>query len=126
MENIADFYREQAEEAAQYVNIGYKSIKIREFVIDLADMLGERYLVEYAVYNAFMSEFPSIEVSRNYFHTVCSRGFKCFTDETNKTWIDTKLVRDIKQRKRKVWYLTYWWKFSTCCRSLIADIVIDD
>lgn len=126
MENIADFYREQAEEAAQYVNIGYKSIKIREFVIDLADVLGERYLVEYAVYNAFMSEFPSIEVSRNYFHTVCSRGFKCFTDETNKTWIDTKLVRDIKQRKRKAWYLTYWWKFSTCCRSLIADIVIDD
>jgi len=107
MENIADFYREQAEEAAQYVNIGYKSIKIREFVIDLADVLGERYLVEYAVYNAFMSEFPSIEVSRNYFHTVCSRGFKCFTDETNKTWIDTKLVRDIKQRKRKAWYLTY-------------------
>ena len=52
MENIADFYREQAEEAAQYVNIGYKSIKIREFVIDLADVLGERYLVEYAVYNA--------------------------------------------------------------------------
>jgi len=126
MENIADFYREQAEEAAQYVNIGYKSIKIREFVIDLADVLGERYLVEYAVYNAFMSEFPSIEVSRNYFHTVCSRGFKCFTDETNKTWIDTKLVRDIKQRKRKAWYLTYWWKFSTCCPSLIADIVIDD
>ena len=126
MENIADFYREQAEEAAQYVNIGYKSIKIREFVIDLADVLGERYLVEYAVYNAFMSEFPSVEVSRNYFHTVCSRGFKCFTDETNKTWIDTKLVRDIKQRKRKAWYLTYWWKFSTCCRSLIADIVIDD
>ncbi len=126
MENIADFYREQAEEAAQYVNIGYKSIKIREFVIDLADVLGERYLVEYAVYNAFMSEFPSIEVSRNYFHTVCSRGFKCFTDETNKTWIDTKLVRDIKQRKRKAWYLTSWWKFSTCCPSLIADIVIDD
>ena len=126
MENIADFYREQAEEAAQYVNIGYKSIKIREFVIDLADVLGERYLVEYAVYNAFMSEFPSIEVSRNYFHTVCSRGFKCFTDKTNKTWIDTKLVRDIKQRKRKAWYLTSWWKFSTCCPSLIADIVIDD
>lgn len=126
MENIADFYREQAEEAAQYVNIGYKSIKIREFVIDLADVLGERYLVEYAVYNAFMSEFPSIEVSRNYFHTVCSRGFKCFTDETNKTWIDTKRVRDIKQRKRKAWYLTSWWKFSTCCPSLIADIVIDD
>ncbi len=126
MENIADFYREQAEEAAQYVNIGYKSIKIREFVIDLADVLGERYLVEYAVYNAFMSEFPSIEVSRNYFHTVCSRGFKCFTDETNKTWIDTKLVRDIKQRKRKAWYLTSWWKFSTCCPSLIADIAIDD
>ena len=101
MENIADFYREQAEEAAQYVNIGYKSIKIREFVIDLADVLGERHLVEYAVYNAFMSEFPSVEVSRNYFHTVCSRGFKCYTDDTNKTWIDTKLVRDIKQRKRK-------------------------
>jgi len=101
MEDIAEFYRELAEEALQYENIGYKSIKIREFVISLSELLGEHRLIEYAVYNAFLEEFPSIEVSRNYFHTVCSRGFKCFTDETNKTWIDAKHVRDIKQRKRK-------------------------
>jgi hypothetical protein len=101
MENIAEFYKEQAEEATQYVNIGFKSIKIREFVKDLSETLGERRLIEYAVYNAFLSEFPSIELSRNYFHTVCSRGFKCYVDDTNKTWIDTKLVKEIKERKRK-------------------------
>ena len=101
MEDIAEFYKELAEEAQQYENIGYKSIKIRDFVVELGELLGERRLIEYAVYNAFLEEFPSIEVSRNYFHTVCSRGFKCFTDDSNKTWIDTKQVRDIKQRKRK-------------------------
>ena len=101
MEDIADFYKEQAEEAAQYVNIGYKSVKIRDFVIDLSDVLGERNLVEYAVYNAFLNEFPTIEVSRTYFHTVCNRGFKCYVDDTNKTWIDSKMTKVIKQRKRK-------------------------
>lgn len=101
MEDIADFYRELAEEASQYKNIGYKSVKIREFVIDLSELLGERNLIEYAVYNAFLEEFPTIEVSRNYFHTVCDRGFKCFTDKSNKTWIDATHAKDIKQRKRK-------------------------
>ena len=101
MENIKDLYNEFAEEAAQYVNIGFKSTKIREFVSDLADVLGERHLVEYAVYNAFLSEFPTIEVSRNYFHTVCSSGFKCWVDQTNKTWIDSRITKDIKPRKRK-------------------------
>ena len=102
MEDIETFYNELAEEASQYVNIGYKSIKIREFVIDLSNVLGEPKLVEYAVYNAFLTEFPSIEVTRNYFHTVCSRGFKCFTDDSNKTWIDARHVKDIRSRKRKL------------------------
>ena len=102
MENIADFYAELAEEASQYTNIGYKSIKIREFVISLAETLGEPKLVEYAVYRAFISEYPEIEVTRNYFHTVCSRGFKCHTDDSNKTWIDTRHIRNIKQRRRKL------------------------
>jgi hypothetical protein len=100
MEDIESFYKDLAEEASQYVNIGYKSIKIRDFVIDLSNRLGEKTLVEYAVYNAFLSEFPSISVTRNYFHTVCSRGFKCYTDPTNKTWIDVKYVKDIRHRKR--------------------------
>lgn len=102
MEDIESFYKELAEEASQYVNIGYKSIKIREFVIDISNRLGENKLIEYAVYNAFLSEFPSIEVTRNYFHTVCSRGFKCFTDDSNKTWIDARHIKDIRHRKRKL------------------------
>ena len=101
MEHIAIFYKELYDEALQYEDIGYKSIKIREFVIDLSNTLSEPKLIEYAVYNAFLTQFPSIAVTRNYFHTVCSRGFKCFTDDSNKTWIDTKHVKDIRHRKRK-------------------------
>lgn len=101
MEDIAIFYKELAEEASQYEDIGYKSIKIRDFVIDLSNILNENKLIEYAVYNAFLTQFPSIEVTRNYFHTVCSRGFKCFTDDSNKTWIDARHVKNIRSRKRK-------------------------
>jgi hypothetical protein len=101
MEDIETFYKELADEALQYENIGYKSIKIREFVTDLSNNLGEHNLVEFAVYNAFLSQFPSIEVTRNYFHTVCSRGFKCSVDSSNRTWIDARKPKDIRHRKRK-------------------------
>ena len=100
MEDIEQFYRELAEEAKQYGPIGYKSIKIREFVVTLSDKLGEKKLIEYAVYNSFLTEFPTIEVTRNYFHTVCSRGFKCFVDDSNKSWIDVNHTKDIRHRKR--------------------------
>lgn len=101
MEDIADFYRELADEALQYEDIGYKSKKIRAFVIQLSNTLKETKLVEFAVYNAFQSEFPSIEVNKNYFHTVCSRGFKTFTDQSDRTWIDAKYPKYIRDRKRK-------------------------
>ena len=98
-EPIEKIYLEHKARAEAMAGPGYKSQKIREFVNDFSIEMGLDEIVEYAIYNAFLDEFPSIEVTRNYFHTVCSRCWKTGVNEKNITIIYAKKQRAPKKNR---------------------------
>jgi len=102
METKKEFYEFLSTLAIEKSGPGFKSEKIRDYVRDHGIELGLDEVVEYAVYFAFVEDNPDIKVSRNYFHTVCSRGFRTYTTPTNVTMIDLRKQRTIKSQKRKV------------------------
>lgn len=102
MERLDEFYKFLASLAIEDNGPGFKSERIRDFVRDFGIEYDIDEVVEYAIYHAFVEQFPSVKVSRNYFHTVCSRGFKTFTTPTNVTMIDLRKQKNIKSQKRKI------------------------
>ena len=102
METKKEFYDFLSTLAVETSGPGFKSERIREYVRNFGIEYQLDEVVEYAIYYAFVEDNPSIKVSRNYFHTVCSRGFRTFTSPTNVTMIDLRKQRTIKSQKRKV------------------------
>jgi hypothetical protein len=76
MEYLGDVYNEFKSQIK--TDPKHKSEQIRSFVRDFGDENFLDEANETAVYNAFIMEYPDIEteISRNYFHTVISKGFK--------------------------------------------------
>ena len=98
-EPIENIYNDHKARAEAMAGPGYKSQKIREFVDEYSAKMFIDEVVEYAIYNTFLEEFPSIEVTRNYFHTVCSRCWKTGVNENNITLIYVKKRRPSKKNR---------------------------
>lgn len=97
---VKDLFDWLVEEAHVIAGPGYKSELVRDFIIDFADQYQMDKIVEYAMYNTFIEQFPTIEMSRNYFHTICSRKWKCAADEKNITQI--YITKERGKRRSKI------------------------
>lgn len=99
---LIELYEFFDEEGDMLNNGGYKAGKVRKFVREFGEEFGLDSVAEYAVYNTFIENNPDVEITKSYFHTICSRAWKTFADENNKTFIDLTHQNEIKPRECKI------------------------
>ncbi|HOJ97293.1 MAG TPA: hypothetical protein PK024_10715 [Methanospirillum sp.] len=102
MESKYDIYKFFAEEEARMNrNPDHKSEKIREFIRKFGKDNDFEEVVEYALYEKFKSEYPDVDVSKNYFHTIASKAWNIRIDDKNNKWIQLNKQKPMKRKKRR-------------------------
>jgi len=102
MESKFDVYDFWAEEARKLKgDNNYKSDLIREFIRGYGKDMELETAPEYALFTAFVEEYPLVDVTKNYFHTVAAKSWVTTSDPSNFTIVNLDKQKVIKKRNRR-------------------------
>lgn len=93
MEDLRVLYEEFKKDALDKRNTGSKAEKIRSFVQNLSDYLGESRLCLDAVFRLSCSRILDKPVTKSYFKQVISKSWTIETDDDKAEWIRMDLPR---------------------------------